>query len=127
MELVLSVDGEVGVRFKFGNDLPILIPQHSFRMVRLQARPGEAVQRHSMTAKGMTQAVVRPLNSRLLNGVRHGNLDLGTRHDGTFRLCWRREPCCEVLRNLDQLPALVLALDRRQVDQSSVEFDFRPI
>jgi hypothetical protein len=73
MEPVLCVDGEVGVRFKFGNDFPIVISQHSFRMVRLQACPGEAVQRHSMTAKGMPQAVVRPLNSRPLNGVRHGN------------------------------------------------------
>ena len=108
------MDGEVGVCFEFGNDFPIVIPQHSFRMVRLQACPGEAVQRYSMTAKGMPQAVVRPLNSRLLNGVRHGNLDLGTRHDGTFRLCLRRQPCCEVLRNLDQLPALVLALGRER-------------
>jgi excisionase family DNA binding protein len=65
-------------------------------MVRLQACPGEAVQRYSMTAKGMPHAVVGPLNSRLLNGVRHGNLDLGTRHDRTFRLCLWRQPCCEV-------------------------------
>jgi len=42
-------------------------------MVRLQACPGEAVQRYCMTAKGMPQAVVWPLDSRLLNGVRHGN------------------------------------------------------
>jgi hypothetical protein len=90
-------------------------------MVRLQACPSEAVQRYSMTAKGMPQAVVRPLDSRLLNGVRHGNLDLGTRHDGTFRLCLRRQPCCEVLRNVDQLPSLVLALGRRQVVSRRVE------
>ena len=103
MEPILCVDGEVGVCFDFRNDFPIVIPQHSFRMVRLQACPGEAVQRYSMTAKGMPQAVVRPLDSRLLNGVRHGNLDLGTRHYGTLRLCLRRQPCCEVLRNVDQL------------------------
>jgi hypothetical protein len=101
------MDGEVGVRFGFRDDFSIVIPQHSFRMVRLLACPGEAVQRYSVTAKGMPQAVVRPLNSRLLNGVRHGNLNLGTRHDGTFRLCLRRQPRCEVLGNLDQLPALV--------------------
>ena len=103
LEPDLCVDGEVGVCFEFRNDFPIVIPQHSFRMVRLQACPGKAVQRYGMTAKGMPQAVVRPLNSRLLNGVRHGNLDLGTRHGGTFRLCLRRQPCCEVLRNFDQL------------------------
>jgi hypothetical protein len=54
----------------------MLISQHSFLMVRLQACPGEVVQRDSMTAKGVAQAVVRPLNSRLFNGVLHGNLDL---------------------------------------------------
>jgi hypothetical protein len=63
MEPVLCVDGEVGVCFGFGNDFPIVIPQHSFRMVRLEACPGEAVQRYGVTAKGMPQAVVRPLDS----------------------------------------------------------------
>jgi hypothetical protein len=92
IEAGLSLDGEVGVCFGFRNDFPIVIPQHSFRMVRLQACPGEAVQGYCMTAKGMPQAVVRPLKSRLLNGVRHGHLDLRTRHDGTFRLCLRRQP-----------------------------------
>jgi hypothetical protein len=65
----IRVDGEVGFCFEFGNDFPIMIPQRSFRMVRLQAFPGDALQRHSMTAKGMPQAVVRPLNSLLLNGI----------------------------------------------------------
>ncbi len=48
-------------------------------MVRLQACPGEAVQRDSMTAKGMPQAIVRPINFRLFNGVLHGNLDLSSK------------------------------------------------
>jgi hypothetical protein len=70
------VDGEAGVCFGFRNHFPMVIPQHSFRVVRLQTHPGEAGQRSSITAKGMAQAVVRPLNSRFLNGIRHGNLDL---------------------------------------------------
>lgn len=40
---VLSVNSKVGFSFEFCNDFPILIPQHSFRMIRLQACPGEAL------------------------------------------------------------------------------------
>jgi hypothetical protein len=53
---VLSADGEVGFSVEFGNDFPMLISEHSYRMVRLQACPGEAEQRDSMIAKGVAQA-----------------------------------------------------------------------
>ena len=48
--IVLRANSKVGFSFEFGSDFPILIRQHSFRMIRLQACPGEAVQRDSMTA-----------------------------------------------------------------------------
>jgi hypothetical protein len=71
LEPVLCADGEVGVRFEFSYDFPILIPQHSFQMVRLQACPGEAFCGDSVGAEGMSQDIWSPDNPRFLGGLLH--------------------------------------------------------
>jgi len=76
LEPVLCADGEVGVRFEFSYDFPILIPQHSVRIVRLQACSGEAFCGDSVGAEGMSQDIWSPHNPRLLGGLLHHPLQL---------------------------------------------------
>jgi hypothetical protein len=67
-------------------------------MVRLQACPGEAVQRYSMTAKGMAQAVVRPL--RLQSQLIGSWYDAGS---GRAVLCGRLDSASPQLIQTDRL------------------------
>jgi hypothetical protein len=64
-------DVPVFLRVFFRDHLAIVFPQHSFRMVRLQACPGEAFCGDSVGAEGMSQDIWSPHNPRLLGGLLH--------------------------------------------------------
>src|SRR6266481_8804850 len=96
-------------------------------MVGLQACPSESFGGDRIRTEGMSQNIRCPSNSRFVSGLLHHPLQLAIRLDRPALPFIRRQPNKEVVGNLNQFAAVVLALIGGKVDEFAVELDFRPI